>query len=98
MKSEIYAHKIKICVYLFIMKARLNLTIDDDLLGNVKTYAANKQTSISELVENYFKRITKPSKRKNIINLVEKLEKPKVDSKADLKELFYQEQSKKHGF
>jgi hypothetical protein len=47
MESEIDTHKIKIRVYLFIMKTRLNLTIDDDLLGNVKTYAANKQTSIS---------------------------------------------------
>jgi len=76
----------------------LNLTIDDDLLDNIKSYAANKRTSISELVENYFKRITKPTKRKNIINLVEKLEKPEINSKSDLKELFYQEQSKKYGF
>ena len=81
-----------------IMKTRLNLTIDDALLGNIKAYASNKQTSVSELVENYFKTITKPPKRKNIINLVEKLEKPKIDSKADLKELYYQNQSKKYGF
>jgi hypothetical protein len=81
-----------------IMKTRLNLTIDDALLDNIKAYASNKQTSVSELVENYFKAITKPAKRKNIINLVEKLEKPKIDSKADLKELYYQDQSKKYGF
>jgi len=80
------------------MKTRLNLTIDDDLLDNIKTYAANKRISVSELVENYFKRIAKPAKRKNIINLIENLEKPKIDSKADLKELFYQEQSKNYGF
>jgi hypothetical protein len=81
-----------------IMKTRLNLTIDDALLDNIKAYASNKQTSVSELVENYFKTITKPAKRKNIINLVEKLEKPKIDSKADLKELYYQDKSKKYGF
>ena len=80
------------------MKTRLNLTIDDALLDNIKTYASNKQTSVSELVENYFKRITKPAKRKNIISMVEKLEKPKIDTKGDLKELYYQEQSKKYGF
>ena len=80
------------------MKTRLNLTIDDALLDNIKVYASNKQTSVSELVENYFKRITKPAKRKNIINMIEKLEKPKIDSKADLKELFYQDQAKKYGF
>ena len=81
-----------------IMKTRLNLTIDDALLDNIKAYASNKQTSVSELVENYFKAITKPAKRKNIINLVEKLEKPKIDAKTDLKELYYQDQSKKYGF
>ena len=80
------------------MKTRLNLTIDDTLLDNIKIYASNKQTSVSELVENYFKRITKPAKRKNIISMVEKLEKPKIDSKADLKDLYYQDQSKKYGF
>ena len=81
-----------------IMKARLNLTIDDSLLDNIKAYASNKQTSVSELVESYFKRITKPTKRKNIINMVEKMDKPKIDSKADLKELYYQDQSQKYGF
>jgi hypothetical protein len=49
--------------------------------------------SVSELVENYFKTITKPAKRKSIINLVEKLERPKIDSKVDLKELYYLDQS-----
>lgn len=79
------------------MKTRLNLTIDDALLDNIKVYASNKQTSVSELVENYFKSITKPAKRENILSMIEKLEKPKIDSKADLKELFYQDQSKKYG-
>jgi hypothetical protein len=75
------------------MKKRLNLTIDDALLDNIKVYASNKQMSVSELVENYFKTITKPAKRKSIINLVEKLERPKIDSKVDLKELYYLDQS-----
>ena len=46
------------------MKTRLNLTIDDNLLSSMKVYATKQQMSISELVENYFKRITKPAKRK----------------------------------
>ena len=80
------------------MKTRLNLTIDDSLLDNIKAYASSEKTSVSELVENYFKTITKPTRRKNIISLVEKLEKPNIDAKADLKKLFYEEQSKKYGF
>lgn len=80
------------------MKARLNLTIDNTLLENIKGYALKQQTSISELVENYFKSITKPSKRKNIISMVEKLDKPVIDTQADLKELYYQDKAKKYGF
>lgn len=80
------------------MKARLNLTIDNALLENVKGYAMKQQTSVSELVESYFKIVTKPSKRKNIINMVEKLEKPVIDAGADLINVYYQDKSKKYGF
>ena len=80
------------------MKSRLNLTIDNDLLLIIKSLANKKQTSISELVEEYFKVIAKPAKRRNIIDLVESLPTPKIDNEADLKDLFYQTQSQKYGF
>lgn len=81
------------------MKTRLNLTIDDGLLNNMKIHAQKQGTSISELVENYFREITKPKKKKkNIIQLVEDLKTPSISTQADLKELFYKEQSSKHGF
>lgn len=54
----------------------------------IKTYAANKHVSISELVENYFKSITRPAKRKSIIDLVEKLPAPIIDVTGDLKEKY----------
>lgn len=80
------------------MKARLNLTIEDHLLENVKNYAAKQQRSVSELVEGYFKSVTKSSKRKNILHLVEKLEKPVLAAKGDLKDLYYKENAEKYGF
>lgn len=80
------------------MKARLNLTIEDSLLENVKSYAVKQQRSVSELVEGYFKTVTKPSKRKNILHLVEKLDKPVLTEKGDLKDLYYKENAKKYGF
>jgi hypothetical protein len=80
------------------MKARLNLSIDHQLLNNIKAYAANKGISVSEMVEEYFKTVVRPSKRKNIISMVEKLEQTTIDKKADLKELFYKEQAQKYGF
>lgn len=79
------------------MKAKLNLSIDNTLLENIKDYASNKRTSVSALVENYIKKITAPVKRNNILNMVEKLPKPKIDTKSNLKELYYQDQSKKYG-
>jgi hypothetical protein len=85
-------------VNLQTMKERLNLTIDGGLLEAMKAYAVSKQMSVSELVENYFKTVTKPVQRKGILDLVDHLEKPVIDAKADLKELFYKEQGEKYGF
>lgn len=80
------------------MKARLILTIEDSLLENVKNYAIKQQKSVPELVEGYFKSVTKPSKRNNILHLTEKLDKPVLAADADLKDLFYKENAKKQGF
>ncbi len=76
------------------MKTRLNLTIDEALLKKVMLYAVKNETSLSELVENYFMMLTKP--KKNIIDLIESLDAPtKITKNADLKDLFYKEQVKK---
>jgi len=80
------------------MKARLNLTIDDALLNTIKIYAQKQGESISELVENHFREITKSKKKKkNILQLVEDLKAHSIDPEADLKDLFYKEQSSKNG-
>ncbi|BDQ13309.1 DUF6364 family protein [Sediminibacterium sp. TEGAF015] len=80
------------------MKSRLNLTIENTVLEDVKMYATKQKRSVSDLVENYFKKIVKPTKRKNIIDLIEKLDKPNIADNDDLKELFYKENGKKYGF
>jgi hypothetical protein len=85
--------------YIYFMKARLNITIDDNLLSSMKAYATKRNTSVSELVTGYFKNVTKQSsKRKSIIDLVEKLEPPAIDKKINLKDSFHQSQAKKYGF
>ena len=89
---------INIYAYLRSMKTRLNLTIDNDLLLTIKSIAHKKQTSVSELVEEYFKVIARPSRRKNILQLVDTLPDTKIDKEADLKDLYYKSQSEKHGF
>jgi hypothetical protein len=93
------------------MKERLNLTIDGELLDAMKAYAAGKQMSVSELVENYFRSVTRPVQRRNILDLVDGLEAPVMggvmgsldrertfEETAGSKELFYKEQEKKYGF
>jgi len=80
------------------MKERLNLTIDGDLLNAMKAYAAKKETSVSELVEGYFRTVTRPVQKKNILDLVRGLKKTTLPDDADLKELYYKEQAEKYGF
>ncbi|MBS1529488.1 MAG: hypothetical protein JSU01_04200 [Bacteroidetes bacterium] len=77
------------------MKARLNLTIEEGVLHDTKLYAEKKGISVSEMVENYLKMVTKPTKRRTIIDMVEELGPSNIDPKADLKELYYQDP--KHG-
>jgi hypothetical protein len=80
------------------MKTRVNLTIETELIQQVKSYAAKKQTSVSDLVEEYFSRIVRPTKRKNFLDLVKELPKPDIDDDLDLKKAFYEEQASKYGF
>jgi hypothetical protein len=58
------------------MKERLNLTIDGALLEAMKVYAAGKGISVSELVESYFRQVTRPVSRHNILDMVDQLEGP----------------------
>ena len=58
------------------MNERLNLTIDGALLEAMKAYAASKEISVSELVESYFRSVTKPVERRSILDIVDGLEAP----------------------
>ena len=81
------------------MKARLNLTIDNDLLTTIKAYAMNKDTSVSELVEDYFRQIARNNKRKkSVVEMVRKLKKPSIDLNIDFKEEYFKNRAGKYGF
>lgn len=58
------------------MKERLNLTIDGALMQAMKAYAASKEMSVSELVESYFRSVTKPVQRDSILELLDRTERP----------------------
>ena len=65
------------------MKERLNLTIDGALLEAMKAYAASKDMSVSELVESYFRNVTKPVERRNILDMVDELDAPVVHKEGE---------------
>lgn len=64
------------------MKERLNLTIDGGLLEAMKAYAAGKGMSVSELVESYFRQVTRPVQRQSILEMVDQLEQPENELNA----------------
>jgi Arc/MetJ family transcription regulator len=80
------------------MKNRLNITVDDTLLEQAKRYAAKHQTSLSRIVEEYFRRLVRPARKKNIIQLLSEL--PKVNAKtgSDLRKSYYETRKSKYGF
>jgi len=84
--------------YIYIMKTRLNITIEETLLNKVKIYAAKHESSVSQLVEDYFKQLTKkPSKRKTILDIIAELPKPDIDENVDLKKEYYEQKGKEYG-
>ncbi|SFB01614.1 DUF6364 family protein [Algoriphagus aquimarinus] len=84
------------------MKKRLNITIEENLLDKIKTYADQNDTSISSLVEEHFEALIKPRpKLKNGMSLVEYMKSlPKFDipDNYDYKEDYYKAKAKKMGY
>lgn len=81
------------------MKSRVNLTIEEGLLSEVKCYATENKVSISELVEDYFRQLTKPKRKSNIFEMVKQLDiKEKFADIPDLKKAYYEDNAAKYGF
>ena len=80
------------------MKARLNLIIDESLLEKIKSYAASRKSSVSELVENYFRTFVHMPQRKSIVDLIEGLPKHDLPIEGDLKKQYMEQNASKYGF
>jgi len=91
-----------IYAYLFhhptFMKKRLNITVDGALMEQAKRYAAKNNSSLSQMVEVYFKSLTRPTRKKNAIEVLKTLPKPKQTVNGDLKEQYFDKEKKKYGF
>lgn len=80
-----------------VMKNRLNITVDSILIEQAKRHAAKNKSSLSQLIELYFKSLNRPAHKKTAIDLLKKLPKPKRTITGDLKERYYQQRKKKYG-
>lgn len=80
------------------MKNRLNISIDDALVEQAKRYAARHNTSVSQLVEQYFRSLVRPVHKKNVLDLIKDLPRPEMRLEDDGKEMYYMQQKKKYGF
>jgi hypothetical protein len=83
------------------MNTKLTLTIEKEVIEIAKKYAKEKNQSLSEMVENYFKLITvsrREIKEKQLSPKVRKLRGIiKIDQNMDYKQILTEELSKKYG-
>lgn len=81
------------------MKARVNLTIEQDILQKAKAYAAKMGASVSELVEEYFRKVAEPKEIKtDLFEMVKNLPPVELPEDFDYKEEYYKGKMKKYGF
>ena len=72
------------------MKTTLNLRFDKDIIEDAKKYASKRQTSVSEIVETYLKKLTSQNKKKKFAsdNLIGILKKYKNLTDEEIKALY----------
>lgn len=80
------------------MKVQVNLTIDKEILIRTKNYASSLGISVSELIENYLKDITKAIDSESLFEHMDKLKIPKIDENIDFKKQYDEERAEKYGF
>ena len=89
-----------VCIYAYIciMKARVNLTIENSLLTKIKKYAEEQGTSVSEIAEQYFIKLTSAKKKKtNLFDIVAELPAVEYPEDYDFKEEYYKAKGAKYG-
>jgi len=85
-------------VELKALKNRLNITVDDALLEQAKRYAAKHRTSLSRIIEEYFRNLVRPARKKNILQLLSELPKAKAKTEGDGRKSYYEGRKAKYGF
>lgn len=83
------------------MNTKLTLTIEKEVIKTAKEYAKEKGQSLSDLVENYFKLITRDRREILPEQLSPRIQRLRgimtIDDDFDYKEVLTEELSKKYG-
>lgn len=79
------------------MKSKLNITIDEDILTQMKRHAIQQNKSISEMVENYFRGVLTPQPKGSFVAMINKLPKSSISGNIDLKEEYYKTKAERYG-
>lgn len=79
------------------MKAKVNLTIEADILTKAKEYASQRNESLSGLVEDYLRSLEKSKKIRSFVEYVQNLEVPSIAADFDFKKEYYLNKSEKYG-
>lgn len=82
------------------MKSLLNITVDGVLIQRAKRYAAKNDTSLSALIEESLRALVtrRPVQKQNVLEFIETLQKPKVNTGHYSKETYYEDNRSKYGF
>jgi len=82
------------------MNTKLTLTIEKEIIEEAKEYAKEKGQSLSDLVENYFKLLTKDERKVKANQLSPRVKRLrgilKVDKSIDYKKTLEEELTKKY--
>jgi hypothetical protein len=76
----------------------MNITVNEELLEKVKRYAEKRQTSLSQLIEQYFRTLVSQTRKKNILEFMEDLPAAKVVEPGDERKKYYDREKVKYGF
>lgn len=59
------------------MKTRLNITIEDTVLAYIKSYAAARQISVSQIIEEHLRSIAESAgQKRNILEVMDRMATP----------------------
>ncbi len=89
----------KIYAHIHSMKTRLNITIEETVLAYIKSYAAARQMSVSQIIEDHLKSIARSAEQKrNILEVIDEMDAPiGINGDQDLVKAYHEARSEKYG-